>query len=130
MLNSVLLFLDVSGGEIMVIMLFILMFFGSKKIPDLARGLGKTMREFQNASNGIKQELLSEANKLRDEATKIQNDVRSETNLDQLNNFAQEFSINEQESTQQKLPNSVAINNSEIISTSAVDSEKIKSTGS
>ena len=114
----------------MVIMLFILMFFGSKKIPDLARGLGKTMREFQNASNGIKQELLSEANKLRDEATKIQNDVRSETNLDQLNNFAQEFSINEQESTQQKLPNSVAINNSEIISTSAVDSEKIKSTGS
>ena len=130
MLNSMLLFFDVSGGEIMVIMLFILMFFGSKKIPDLARGLGKTMREFQNASNGIKQELLSEANKLRDEATKIQNDVRSETNLDQLNNFAQEFSINEQESTQQKLPNSVAINNSEIISTSAVDSEKIKSTES
>ena len=130
MLNSVLLFFDVSGGEIMVIMLFILMFFGSKKIPDLARGLGKTMREFQNASNGIKQELLSEANKLRDEATKIQNDVRSETNLDQLNNFAQEFSIKEQESTQQKLPNSVAINNSEIISTSAVDSEKIKSTES
>ncbi|MFM2284712.1 MAG: hypothetical protein RLZZ543_209 [Bacteroidota bacterium] len=84
MLASVLLFFDVSGGEIMVIMLFVLMFFGSKKIPELARGLGKGMREFQDASNGIRREIQNEANKLRDEASKIQKDVRSETSLDQL----------------------------------------------
>lgn len=85
MLNSVLLFLDVSGGEIMVIMLFILMFFGSKKIPELARGLGKTMREFQNASNGLKQELLSETHKLREEVSTLRQDLQQKAGLDQIN---------------------------------------------
>lgn len=84
MLNSVLLFLDVSGGEIMVIMLFILIFFGSKKIPELARGLGKTMREFQNASNGLKQELLSETHKLREEVSTLRQDLQQKAGLDKI----------------------------------------------
>ena len=84
MLNSVLLFFDVSGGEIMVIMLFILMFFGSKKIPELARGLGKTMREFQNASNGLKQELLSETHKLREEVSTLRQDLQQKAGLDKI----------------------------------------------
>lgn len=84
MLNSVLLFLDVSGGEIMVIMLFILIFFGSKKIPELARRLGKTMREFQNASNGLKQELLSETHKLREEVSTLRQDLQQKAGLDKI----------------------------------------------
>lgn len=68
----------------MVIMLFILIFFGSKKIPELARGLGKTMREFQNASNGLKQELLSETHKLREEVSTLRQDLQQKAGLDKI----------------------------------------------
>jgi sec-independent protein translocase protein TatA len=55
---AIILFLEsLGGGELMVIMLFVLLFFGSKKIPDLARGLGKGMREFKTAMNGVQDEI-------------------------------------------------------------------------
>lgn len=46
-----------SGGEIFVILLFILIFFGSKRIPEFARSLGKGMREVRNATDSIKKEI-------------------------------------------------------------------------
>ena len=46
--------LFIGGPEIIVVLLFIVMFFGSKKIPELAKGLGKAMREVKDASNEIK----------------------------------------------------------------------------
>ncbi len=67
-----------------MIILFILIFFGSKKIPELARGLGKGMREFQDASNSIRREIQTEANKIKDEVSKVQTQVREEVKLDQL----------------------------------------------
>lgn len=58
MFLSVFLFLDsLGGGELLVIMFFIIIFFGSKKIPDLARGLGRGMREFRNAMNDVRSEI-------------------------------------------------------------------------
>lgn len=45
------------GMEILVIGLAILLFFGAKRIPELARGLGQGMKEFKKASNEIKKEL-------------------------------------------------------------------------
>lgn len=58
---------DIGGGELFVIILVILMFFGSKKIPDLARGLGKGIREFKNATNDIQREIRDSANSIKDE---------------------------------------------------------------
>lgn len=53
-----LLFLDsLGGGEILLIMVFILLFFGSKKIPDLAKGLGKGMRELKDAIGGVQHDI-------------------------------------------------------------------------
>lgn len=53
-----LLFLDnLGGGELLVIMVFVLFFFGSKKVPDLARGLGRASREFKDAMNGVQREI-------------------------------------------------------------------------
>ncbi|MFM7902051.1 MAG: twin-arginine translocase TatA/TatE family subunit, partial [Bacteroidota bacterium] len=53
MQSFTLLFLESIGtGELLVILLFVLMFFGSKKIPELARGLGKGMREMNDAMRG------------------------------------------------------------------------------
>lgn len=56
-MNSPLLFLgDLGGGELMLIMVVILIFFGANKIPELARGLGKGIREFKDASSEIRSE--------------------------------------------------------------------------
>ena len=43
--------------EILAILLVILLLFGAKRIPEIARGLGKGIREFKDATNDIKQEL-------------------------------------------------------------------------
>lgn len=48
---------DLGGGEIMLIMVVILIFFGANKIPELARGLGKGIREFKDASREIRSEI-------------------------------------------------------------------------
>jgi sec-independent protein translocase protein TatA len=45
------------GTEIMLIIFVMLLFFGGKKIPELARGLGKGIREFNNARANIESEI-------------------------------------------------------------------------
>ena len=48
---------DVAGSEILLILLFVLIFFGSKSIPNLARTLGKTIHQIKNASEDLQQEI-------------------------------------------------------------------------
>lgn len=48
-----------SGGEWITILLVVVVLFGGKKIPELARGLGKGIREFNDAKTGIKNEIES-----------------------------------------------------------------------
>ena len=45
------------GWELVIIVLVIILLFGAKKIPELARGLGKGIREFKDASKEIKSEI-------------------------------------------------------------------------
>lgn len=60
---QILLFLSNMGGyEILLILLVILIFFGAKKIPELARGLGRGIREFKDATKEIKDELENGVN--------------------------------------------------------------------
>lgn len=40
-------------GEIIILVLIILLLFGAKRIPNLARGLGKGIKEFKDARNGV-----------------------------------------------------------------------------
>jgi len=56
-MNSTFLFFNFGGGEIIVVLLVVLLFFGSKKIPELARGLGRGMREFKDATSGVQREI-------------------------------------------------------------------------
>lgn len=52
------LFLSLPGGMEWVIILFVvLLLFGGKKIPELMRGMGKGIREFNNARNSIESEI-------------------------------------------------------------------------
>ncbi|WP_412067127.1 twin-arginine translocase TatA/TatE family subunit [Rubrivirga sp. IMCC43871] len=46
--------------EIIAILLVVLLLFGAKRIPEIARGLGKGIREFKDATNEIKHELTVE----------------------------------------------------------------------
>ena len=46
-----------SGGEWLWVILVVVIFFGGKKIPELARGIGKGIREFNDAKDGIKTEI-------------------------------------------------------------------------
>lgn len=57
-----LLFLNLGGAEIFVILLVVLLFFGSKRIPELAKGIGKGMREFKDAMSGIENEVRNASN--------------------------------------------------------------------
>ncbi|HCY97035.1 MAG TPA: twin-arginine translocase TatA/TatE family subunit, partial [Polaribacter sp.] len=50
-------FLFISGPEIMVILLIVVMVFGADKIPEIARGLGKGIRQVKDATNDIKREI-------------------------------------------------------------------------
>jgi len=56
-------FLFISGAEIAFILFIVVMVFGADKIPDIARGLGKTMKTLKNATNDIKHEISKSAEK-------------------------------------------------------------------
>jgi sec-independent protein translocase protein TatA len=56
-MNSVLLFGWPGGGEWIVIALAVLIFFGAKKIPEFARGIGRGIREFKDAVKDVKKEV-------------------------------------------------------------------------
>jgi sec-independent protein translocase protein TatA len=48
-----------NAGELIITLLIIIVLFGGKKIPELAKGLGKGIREFNEAKDGIKTEIES-----------------------------------------------------------------------
>jgi sec-independent protein translocase protein TatA len=56
-MNAILLLGMPGMGEWVVIGLFVLVFFGAKKIPEFAKGLGKGIREFKDAVNDVKKEV-------------------------------------------------------------------------
>lgn len=62
MLSSTLLFLNIGTPEMMLILFVALLLFGGKKLPELARGLGKGIREFKDASEDVKREIHNQIN--------------------------------------------------------------------
>lgn len=72
-------FLFISGPEIFVVMILVVMLFGADKIPEIARGLGKGMRQIKDATNDIKQE-INESAKNQGLDTDIAKDINKEIN--------------------------------------------------
>src|SRR5690606_26437865 len=75
MLSTIVLF--ISGAEIFFIMFIVVMVFGADKIPDIAKGLGKGMRQLKDATEDIKQEIQKSADKQGID-TNIVDDIRGE----------------------------------------------------
>lgn len=64
-MNSFLIFFNISGGEILLIIIVIYLVFGPKKIPEFARMIGKGINEMRRATNDIRNEITKEANKVK-----------------------------------------------------------------
>ncbi len=85
-------FLFISGGEIFVILVIVVMLFGADKIPEIARGLAKGMQQLKNATNEVKKEITESAKKqgidtdftqdIEKEVKKIKNKVQD--NIDDI----------------------------------------------
>lgn len=73
LLNTLLLSMP-GGSEWILILLVVLLFFGGRKIPDLMRGIGRGVREFNDAKTNVKNEIeagMSEKDK-KDQEAKLQ----------------------------------------------------------
>lgn len=55
-------FLNIGGQEMIFILIVVLVLFGGKKLPEIARGLGRGIREFKDASEDIKREISDQIN--------------------------------------------------------------------
>ncbi len=73
------LFLFISGAEIFFIMFIVVMVFGADKIPGIAKGLGKGMRQLKDATEDIKQEIQKSAEKQGID-TDFTKDIKEELN--------------------------------------------------
>lgn len=62
MIHSIYLFLNIGTPELILILGVALLLFGGNKLPELARGLGKGIREFKDASDGVKREIHNQIN--------------------------------------------------------------------
>ena len=69
MLSTVFLFLNIGSGEMILILFAALMLFGGDKLPGLARGLGKGIRDFKDASEDVKREINNQINNYDEKKT-------------------------------------------------------------
>ncbi len=67
---------DISTGEVVVILIFILIFFGSKNIPGMAQSIGKGLRQLRDATDDIKRDI-------RHSVSEIEKEVK--VNMDHVN---------------------------------------------
>lgn len=75
-MNTISLF--ISGPEIVIVILVVLLLFGAKKIPELARGLGKGMREFKKATEDIKKEISESTDDIKKDFDDIKDDFKGD----------------------------------------------------
>jgi len=69
--------LFISGGELMVVVLAILLFFGADAIPGFARTIGKVMREFRSATDDIKHEIENHTSDIKNDFNKLSDKIET-----------------------------------------------------
>jgi sec-independent protein translocase protein TatA len=61
-MNTMLALFDLGGGQILLILALILIFFGARRIPELAKGLGQGIKEFKKATREVTDEIHNAGN--------------------------------------------------------------------
>lgn len=79
MTTGLFLFLNIGTSEMMLILFAALFLFGGKKLPELARGLGRGIREFKDASETIKRDISDQINSFEDGLDTVKTDIKSIT---------------------------------------------------
>ena len=65
--------MNLGAGEIVLIILFVIILFGGKKLPELARGMGLGLKEFKKATREIKDEVQNAADEVNGDEKEPQN---------------------------------------------------------
>ena len=58
-------FLAIGTQEVVIVLVIVLLLFGGRKIPELMRGLGRGVREFNDAKNNVKKEIEESSNDVK-----------------------------------------------------------------
>ena len=61
-------FFNLGTGEVIILLLVILLLFGAKRLPELARGLGKGINEFKDAVNSGKEHIMDATDEIESES--------------------------------------------------------------
>jgi sec-independent protein translocase protein TatB len=75
-------FLDISGGEFLIIIIAAFFIFGPKRLPEIARKIGRTMNEIKSASNEITKEFTNETKAITSEIRAARESIRIESIMD------------------------------------------------
>ena len=83
-------FLFIGGTEVIFILFIVVMVFGADKIPEIARGLGKGMRQLKDATNEIKHEVTKSAEQNGILDTDVTQNINEELNKvrDEVEDFS------------------------------------------
>ncbi|MBL7918535.1 MAG: twin-arginine translocase TatA/TatE family subunit [Bacteroidia bacterium] len=76
------LFLNLGGGEVVLILFVILLMFGGKGIPNIAKTLGKGIREFKNATNEIQKDIAKSTGGLANEVEEQIQVIKKEIDIE------------------------------------------------
>lgn len=76
--SQFILFLNLGGGEVVLIVLVILLLFGGKGIPTIAKTLGRGIREFKDATNGIQNDIMKSTGGITEQITEHIQEVKKE----------------------------------------------------
>ncbi|MBL7919755.1 MAG: twin-arginine translocase TatA/TatE family subunit [Bacteroidia bacterium] len=76
--NQFILFLNLGGGEVVIILFVILLLFGGKGIPSIAKTLGKGIREFKDATNGIQKDIQNSTGGITEQVNEHIQEVKKE----------------------------------------------------
>lgn len=71
-------------GELLVVSIIALIFIGPKKLPELAKGLGKGLREFQNATKGFAEQADQVKREIVDAAQTTHDTTQNVTKVDEV----------------------------------------------
>ena len=94
-------FLFISGSEIFIILLVVLLLFGANKIPEIAKGLGKGFHEFKKATQDIKEEFNEHTSDIKKEMNSLKEDFKEYTDFENLDDSKSEEQTGKSKSEQE-----------------------------
>lgn len=80
-MQPVLLFFDISGGELLMILLAVFLLFGPSKFPEISRKLGKSINSLKETTNEIKEEMTKTGKSIEEEINKEIEDYKKNHEL-------------------------------------------------